>query len=114
MHTKHLPCQTLYAINEEKSTTFTNKVHKSEFFLKKVLTTFFSNDIVWVVQKSEPKNSENIFFIIKVYKSELGKEWTDMYNTYEDFANDMLDRGFSWDEIEYYWRNPDEFDELFD
>lgn len=37
-----------------------------------------------------------------------------MYNTYEDFAKDMLDRGFSWDKIEYYWRNPDEFEELCD
>lgn len=37
-----------------------------------------------------------------------------MYNTYEDFARDMLSRGFSWDEIEYYWRNPDEFEALFD
>ena len=37
-----------------------------------------------------------------------------MYKTYADFASDMLSRGFTWDEIEYYWRNPDEFEELCD
>ena len=61
--------------------------------------------------KKWTKKQRKYFF----YHKSLQK-WTrtDMYNTYEDFANDMLDRGFSWDEIEYYWRNPDEFDELFD
>ena len=37
-----------------------------------------------------------------------------MYKTYSDFASDMLSRGFTWDEIEYYWRNLDEFEELCD
>ena len=37
-----------------------------------------------------------------------------MYNTYSDFASDMLSRGFTWDEIEYYWRNPEEFGWLGD
>lgn len=41
-------------------------------------------------------------------------EEKEMYNTYSDFANDMLSRGFTWDEIEYYWRNPEEFEELCD
>lgn len=41
-------------------------------------------------------------------------EEKDMYKTYSDFASDMLSRGFTWDEIEYYWRNPDEFEELCD
>ena len=32
--------------------------------------------------------------------------------TYESFAKEMLENGYSWDEVEYYWRHPEEMEEL--
>lgn len=34
------------------------------------------------------------------------------YTTYESFVKDLLSRGYSWDEVEYYWRNLEEFEEM--
>lgn len=32
--------------------------------------------------------------------------------TYESFAKDLLSRGYSWSEVEYYWRNPEELNRM--
>lgn len=32
--------------------------------------------------------------------------------TYESFAKELLSRGYSWDEVEYYWRNPEELNRM--
>lgn len=34
------------------------------------------------------------------------------YTTYESFVKDLLSRGYSWDEVEYYWRHPEELEEI--
>lgn len=37
-----------------------------------------------------------------------------IYNTYETTIKTLLQYGFSWDEIEYYTRNPKELEKLFE
>lgn len=34
------------------------------------------------------------------------------YTTYESFVKNLLSRGYRWDEVEYYWRNPEELENL--
>lgn len=32
--------------------------------------------------------------------------------TYERFIKNLLFLGFTWNEVEYYWRNPKEYEKL--
>ena len=32
--------------------------------------------------------------------------------TYESFAKELLNLGYSWDEVEYYWRNPEKLNRM--
>lgn len=74
------------------------------------------NGKIWTRQAKNERTTQKktIFFNQQRFKMNQTKGGRNMYNTYEDFARDMLSRGFTWEEVEYYWRNPDEFDELCD